>query len=91
MPTYDYECERCGERFEVFHGMMDVTLRTCPKCGSSARRLIGSGAGLLLKGSGFYGNGYPKGTGTVRPGAACGRETPCCGRDTFCGSPKCGS
>jgi putative FmdB family regulatory protein len=91
MPTYDYECERCGERFEVVHGMMDVTKRACPKCGQPARRLISGGGGVLFKGSGFPVNDYPKSASGVRPGAACGRQTPCCGRDTFCGSPKCGS
>ncbi|MBN1127642.1 MAG: hypothetical protein JXA71_01555 [Chitinispirillaceae bacterium] len=91
MPTYDYKCSKCGRQFEVVHGMMDVTQRTCPECGSPAEKLISKGGGVLFKGRGFHANDYPRETGNVRPGAACGRETPCCGRDTFCGSPKCGS
>ena len=54
MPTYDYECRKCGHRFEVFHSMSDDTARRCPKCKSKARRVPSAGAGLLFKGSGFY-------------------------------------
>ena len=54
MPTYDYECRKCGHRFEVFHSMSDETPRRCPKCKGRARRVPSAGAGLLFKGSGFY-------------------------------------
>lgn len=54
MPTYDYQCEKCGHRFEVFQRMNDRPKRTCPKCKGRVKRLIGTGAGLLFKGSGFY-------------------------------------
>lgn len=55
MPTYEYECASCAHRFEVFQKMSDKPARTCPQCGKKkVRRLIGSGGGLLFKGSGFY-------------------------------------
>ena len=53
MPTYDYECPKCGV-FEYFQSMKDEPLKKCPECGSNVRRLIGTGGGLIFKGSGFY-------------------------------------
>ena len=59
MPTYDYLCENCGHTFEKFQMMSDRVLRTCPECGKKKlRRLIGTGAGILFKGSGFYETDY---------------------------------
>jgi putative FmdB family regulatory protein len=59
MPTYDYVCEDCGHEFEQFQMMSAKPLRDCPECGErSLRRLIGAGAGLLFKGSGFYETDY---------------------------------
>lgn len=58
MPTYDYSCEDCRHRFEAFHSMSAEPLSECPKCGGSVKRLIGAGAGLLFKGSGFYQTDY---------------------------------
>lgn len=54
MPTYDYQCSRCGHRFEELQSMTDPHLEVCPECGGPLKRLIGAGAGLLFKGSGFY-------------------------------------
>ena len=54
MPTYDYRCKKCGHEFEVFQSMMDEPLKVCPECKGSVERLIGTGAGLIFKGSGFY-------------------------------------
>jgi putative FmdB family regulatory protein len=55
MPTYEYECEACGHKFEKFQSIKAAPIRKCPECGKSkVRRLIGTGAGLLFKGSGFY-------------------------------------
>jgi putative FmdB family regulatory protein len=54
MPTYEYECQKCGHRFEEFQSMKDAPLAKCPKCKGKLKRLIGAGAGLLFKGSGFY-------------------------------------
>ncbi len=54
MPNYDYECSKCRHVFEVFQSMKDGPLKTCPKCKGPVSRLIGSGAGFIFKGSGFY-------------------------------------
>src|SRR5262245_48442088 len=59
MPTYDYECDACEHAFEEFQSMMDKPLKKCPKCGKpKLRRLIGTGAAILFKGSGFYQTDY---------------------------------
>lgn len=59
MPTYDYECDACDHAFEEFQSMMDKPLKKCPKCGKSKlRRLIGTGAAIIFKGSGFYQTDY---------------------------------
>lgn len=58
MPTYEYECTRCGHVFERFQKMTDPPRKRCPKCRSAVRKLIGAGAGLLFKGSGFYQTDY---------------------------------
>ena len=58
MPTYEYECEKCGHRFEIFQSMKDEPKKRCPKCKGKLRRLIGTGAGMIFKGSGFYVTDY---------------------------------
>ena len=59
MPTYDYECDACGGRFEKFQSMTARPIRKCPLCGKmKVRRLIGTGAGIIFKGSGFYQTDY---------------------------------
>jgi putative FmdB family regulatory protein len=62
MPTYEYECAKCGKSFELVQSMKDEALKTCPKnlCRQKnwgkgkVKRKIGAGAGLIFKGSGFY-------------------------------------
>ncbi|MFZ0712260.1 MAG: FmdB family zinc ribbon protein [Terrimicrobiaceae bacterium] len=62
MPTYEYECGKCRKTFEIFQSMKDASLTICPeshcrmkKWGKGkVRRLLGTGAGLIFKGSGFY-------------------------------------
>ena len=55
MPTYDYACSGCKHRFERFEPIGAGGLKQCPKCGKKkAKRMIGMGAGLIFKGSGFY-------------------------------------
>jgi putative FmdB family regulatory protein len=55
MPTYEYVCSKCGHHFEKFQSMRDEPLKRCPKCSKAAlKRLVGGGAGLIFKGSGFY-------------------------------------
>jgi len=59
MPTYEYKCDKCGHLFEQMQGITSKSLRKCPKCGKLAlKRLIGTGAGLIFKGSGFYATDY---------------------------------
>ena len=68
MPTYDYECAKCGQEFEVFQSMKDAPLKKCPKCGKTGvRRKVGSGAGLIFKGTGFYITDYKKKSGEPAP------------------------
>ena len=78
MPTYEYICQNCGEKFEVFQSMKDAPLKTCPRCKKGrVKRLVGRGAGVIFKGSGFYETDYkrasaklsggkPKGEGAVK-------------------------
>jgi putative FmdB family regulatory protein len=55
MPTYEYKCSACGHAFERFHSMSAAPVKKCPECGKSkVKRLLGTGAGLIFKGSGFY-------------------------------------
>ncbi|MDB6078396.1 MAG: putative regulatory protein FmdB family [Akkermansiaceae bacterium] len=60
MPNYDYVCQTCGHRFEVFQSMNDAKLEDCPVegCDGKVRRLLGTGAGIIFKGSGFYQTDY---------------------------------
>ena len=58
MPTYDYKCLACDVRFEKFQGIMAPVIEECPECGGKVKRLIGAGAGLIFKGSGFYTTDY---------------------------------
>jgi putative FmdB family regulatory protein len=80
MPTYEYECLRCGHGFEQFQSIKDPPLKRCPKCRGKIQRRIVTGAGFLFKGSGFYATDYrsegykkeakaekDKGAGTAKP------------------------
>ena len=68
MPTYEYHCEKCGKNFEAFQSMRDDAFRICPKelCQMAkwgkgkVKRLLGTGAGIIFKGSGFYQTDYRK-------------------------------
>lgn len=60
MPTYDYECKKCSHAFELFQQITAKPVKKCPKCGGDVRRLIGSGAGIIFKGSGFYETDYKR-------------------------------
>ncbi len=59
MPTYEYQCSNCGHEFEEFQSITASPLRKCPECGKlRLKRLIGTGAGVIFKGSGFYETDY---------------------------------
>ena len=61
MPTYDYHCDSCQHNMEVFQSIKEPRLTLCPQCGQKTlRRLIGAGAGIIFKGSGFYETDYKK-------------------------------
>jgi putative FmdB family regulatory protein len=59
MPTYEYVCEACKHAFELFHSMKDEPVKKCPKCKKlKVRRLLGTGGGIIFKGTGFYQTDY---------------------------------
>ncbi len=92
MPTYDYQCDDCGHRFEKFQSIKARPVRKCPACGkNSVRRLIGAGSGVIFKGSGFYSTdyrseSYRKGAEKDKPstGGSGGDKTPPCDKCKGC-------
>jgi len=78
VPLYEYECKKCGEVFEVSHGMSEEPKVRCPKCKAAARRLISGGMGVMFKGAGFH-TTDSRGAQSMR-----GRDELPCGRDTPC-------
>jgi len=79
MPTYEYECRACGKHVDVFQSMKDAPLKKCPACGKmQLKRLVGAGAGIIFKGSGFYCNDYKKTSapadGGSKPAAAADKK-----------------
>ena len=86
MPTYEYECDKCGKHFEKFQNMSEDPVQHCPECGGPVHRLIGTGAGIIFKGSGFYATDYKSSQSKV---PRCGNDRPCCGRDVPCNTPPC--
>src|SRR4051812_41660372 len=59
MPTYEYKCAACGHTFERFQSIMANPIKRCPECGKAkVKRLLGTGAGVIFKGSGFYETDY---------------------------------
>lgn len=78
MPTYEYECLNCGHKFDAFQSMTDNPLKKCPKCSKlKLKRLIGSGAGIIFKGSGFYATDYKKPNKNTKKEGAKQSEKPC--------------
>ena len=64
MPTYDYQCQACGHSWELFQSMNDNPVKSGPKCKKrKAKRLLGVGAGLIFKGTGFYETDYKNKSG----------------------------
>ncbi len=81
MPTYEYRCEACGHEFEKFQSITADPIKQCPKCGKKkCKRLIGIGAGLIFKGSGFYitdyrSDGYKSAAKSESPSASSASST----------------
>ena len=74
MPTYDYECDACGHTFEEFQSISADVLVKCPECGKKKlRRLFGTGAAIVFKGSGFYQTDYR--SDSYKKGAAADKKT----------------
>jgi putative FmdB family regulatory protein len=63
VPTYSYECTKCGHAFDVFHAMSSTVRVKCEKCNGPCIKMIGKGAGIIFKGSGFYETDYKKKSG----------------------------
>ena len=61
MPTYEYECTKCGHRFEEFQKLSDPPVKSCPRCRKRrVRKLISRPSGFIFKGAGFYATEYRK-------------------------------
>jgi putative FmdB family regulatory protein len=85
MPTYDYLCSACGHRFEEFQSMSADALTRCPACKKQKlERLIGAGAGVIFKGSGFYQTDYRSGSYSSDAKKAEGQSGACA---PTCGTP----
>jgi putative FmdB family regulatory protein len=76
MPTYEYACRSCDQVIEVFQSIRDDPLTVCPRCGQPGlKRLIGRGAGIIFKGSGFYETDYKRASPGKEAGGK-GESTP---------------
>jgi putative FmdB family regulatory protein len=75
MPTYEYECKNCGNAFEVFQGMNDKPIKTCPACKGKVQKIISAGVGVIFKGSGFYETDYK------RKGTSCSAKSDLSSKD----------
>jgi putative FmdB family regulatory protein len=58
MPTYEYKCRNCGEKFDQIQSITDLPISKCPSCGGPVERIISGGSGMLFKGKGFYKTDY---------------------------------
>ncbi|MBE7438715.1 MAG: zinc ribbon domain-containing protein [Spirochaetales bacterium] len=76
MPTYTYHCPACDRNFDVFQSMKDEPLRSCDVCGAAVQRMIGAGAGIVFKGSGFYVTDYRKSEPSSTTNAAAEKSGP---------------
>ena len=78
MPTYDYLCEACDHKFELFQSITESVKKKCPQCKKpKLRRLFGTGAAIMFKGSGFYitdyrSEGYKKRASEDKPASTNG-------------------
>jgi len=86
MPTYEYACDKCGYRFEVFQPMTADKITDCPECDGSVKRLIGAGAGFIFKGPGFHATDYKK----CSASPTCEAAGSCSAPDAPCAGKACG-
>ena len=66
MPTYNYKCNTCDNKFEVFQNITDQTLQFCKNCEGELERIISGGTGLIFKGSGFYLTDYSRKNNNIK-------------------------
>jgi putative FmdB family regulatory protein len=88
VPTYEYECKKCGHRFDEFQSIKDEPIKKCPECKAAVKRLIGPGAGIIFKGKGFYQTDYKSLAGGDKKTDPKGAKTPPCGKSDSCDSCK---
>ena len=84
MPTYEYECQKCGFRFERLQTMKEAPIGECPECGGQVQRLITGGSGFVFSGFGQRGVGNRSETCSLEQ---VGKT--CCGRNERCSAPPC--
>ncbi len=85
MPTYDFECKRCGHVFSRLQKMSDPPLEICPECGGELRKLFSSDIGFIIKGTRWA----PSSAALNDNSRDCGHASPCCGRETPCDKKPC--
>ena len=86
MPTYEYVCKGCGHALELFQQMTAKPIKKCPKCGANKlQRQIGTGGGIIFKGSGFYATDYKKSSASPPPPPS--DKSSC--KPTGCEKPDC--
>jgi putative FmdB family regulatory protein len=76
MPTYVYECRKCGHQFEKFQAITAGPAKTCPKCKGRVARMLTSGGGIIFRGSGFYQTDYKKSAHAPHAGDKGGEKKP---------------
>jgi len=86
VPTYEYECQACGRRFEQRQAMSDAPIAACPACQGEVRRVVSGGAGFIIGKDAGHGRGSRRQDGChfEQTGATC------CGRQERCGHASCG-
>jgi putative FmdB family regulatory protein len=84
MPTYEYECETCGLRFERRLAITEQAITECPECRGKIFQRISGGSGFIIKGNSKKQMGMENGNCSLE---ALGRT--CCGREERCGKPPC--
>jgi putative FmdB family regulatory protein len=88
VPTYDYRCDACGHAFERFQSISEKVLRTCPACRKRKLvRLVGAGAGFILKGTGWYATDYRKSPPPAEKPATSDGDA----KGGGCAKPECGT
>jgi putative FmdB family regulatory protein len=90
MPTYEYQCQKCGNTFELLQKMSDKPVSECPKCKGKVKKLISGGTGLIFKGTGFYSTDYKKSSAasSTKSESAHNKGCGCCDK---AGTPDCGA